>query len=91
MQYFDKNGKEIKAGMKILMEDGKVELVYDTEDAYGNPNLGINASNEDFLRAHPNWVTTMLKKCSLNWLKEWLFKKVFPNNSKRIIKSSGLA
>lgn len=23
MQYFDKNGKEIKAGMKILMEDGK--------------------------------------------------------------------
>ena len=55
MQYFDKNGKEIKAGMKILMEDGKVELVYDTEDAYGNPNLGINASNEDFLRAHPNW------------------------------------
>ena len=55
MQYFDKNGKEIKAGMKILMEDGSVELVYDTEDAYGNPNLGINASNEDFLRAHPNW------------------------------------
>ena len=37
MQYFDKNGQEIKAGMKILMEDGKVELVYDTEDAYGNP------------------------------------------------------
>ena len=35
MQYFDKNGKEIKAGMKILMEDGSVELVYDTEDAYG--------------------------------------------------------
>ena len=34
MQYFDKNGKEIKAGMKILMEDGSVELVYDTEDAY---------------------------------------------------------
>ena len=55
MQYFDKNGKEIKAGMKILMEDGSVELVYDTEDAYGNPILGINASNEDFLRAHPNW------------------------------------
>ena len=32
MQYFDKNGKEIKAGMKILMEDGSIEMVYDTED-----------------------------------------------------------
>ena len=28
MQYFDKNGKEIKAGMKILMEDGSIEMVY---------------------------------------------------------------
>ena len=37
MQYFDKNGKEIKAGMKILMEDGSIEMVYDTEDQYGNP------------------------------------------------------
>lgn len=36
MQYFDKNGKEIKAGMKILMEDGSIEMVYDTEDQYGN-------------------------------------------------------
>ena len=34
MQYFDKNGKEIKAGMKILMEDGSIEMVYDTEDQY---------------------------------------------------------
>ena len=55
MQYFDKNGKEIKAGMKILMSDGIVEMVYDTEDAYGNPNLGINASSEAFLEQHPNW------------------------------------
>lgn len=55
MQYFDKNGKEIKAGMKILMSDGSVEMVYDTVDAYGNPNLGINASNEAFLELHPNW------------------------------------
>lgn len=55
MQYFDKNGKEIKAGMKILMSDGSVEMVYDTVDAYGNPNLGIKASNETFLELHPNW------------------------------------
>ena len=25
VQYFDKNGKEIKAGMKILMDDGSIE------------------------------------------------------------------
>ena len=31
MQYFDKNGKEIKAGMKILMDDGSIEMVYDTD------------------------------------------------------------
>ena len=55
MQYFDKNGKEIKAGMKILMDDGSVELVYATEDSFGNPNLGINATNEAFLREHTNW------------------------------------
>ena len=55
MQYFDKNGKEIKAGMKIIKEDGSLELVYDTTDAYKNPDLGINASNEAFLEAHPNW------------------------------------
>lgn len=55
MQYFDKNGKEIKAGMRILMDDGSIEMVYDTDDQYGNPSLGINASNEEFLKLHPNW------------------------------------
>ena len=55
MQYFDKNGKEIKAGIKNLMEDGNIEMVYDTEDQYGNSNLGINASNEAFLKLHPSW------------------------------------
>lgn len=49
MQYFDKNGKEIKAGIKILMEDGSIEMVYDTEYQYVNPNLGINASNASVL------------------------------------------
>ena len=53
MQYFDKNGVEIKAGMTIRMEDGSLELVYDTTDSYGNPDLGINASNEEYLERHP--------------------------------------
>ena len=54
MKYFDKNGVEIKAGMTLLMNDGTTELVYDTTDSNGNPDLGINASNEDFLRNHPD-------------------------------------
>ncbi len=53
MQYFDKNGVEIKAGMTLRMADGSEELVYDTTDAYGNPDIGINASNEEYLERHP--------------------------------------
>lgn len=53
MQYFDKNGAEIKAGMTIRMEDGSLELVYDTTDSYGNPDLGINASGEEYLERNP--------------------------------------
>jgi len=54
MKYLDKNGVAIKAGMTLLMSDGTTELVYDTTDSDGNPDLGISASNEDFLRNHPN-------------------------------------
>jgi len=50
MKYTDKNGNEIKAGMKILMDDGSIEEVFATMDQYGNPDLGINASNEDYMR-----------------------------------------
>lgn len=53
MNYHDKNGVEIKGGMTILMDDGSTEPVYDTADVYGNPDLGINASNEDYLRNNP--------------------------------------
>ena len=53
MQYFDKNGVEIKSGMTLRMADGSEELVYDTTNAYGNPDLGINASNEEYLERHP--------------------------------------
>ena len=54
MMYVDRNGVEIKAGMTLLMSNGTTELVYDTTDSNGNPDLGINASNEDFLRNHPD-------------------------------------
>ena len=54
MKYFDKNGVEIRVGMTLLMSNGTTELVYDTTDSNGNPDLGINASYEDFLCNHPD-------------------------------------
>lgn len=54
MKYCDKNGAKIKARMTLLRGDGTTELVCDTTDSDGKPDLGINASNEDFLRKHPN-------------------------------------
>lgn len=54
MKYFDKNGIEIKAGMTLLMIDGTTELVYDTTDGDGKADIGISASNEDYLRNHPD-------------------------------------
>jgi hypothetical protein len=52
MAYFDKNGTEIKAGMFLRLEGGLVEKIYDTVDAFGNPDLGINASNDAYLKRH---------------------------------------
>ena len=52
--YLDKNNVEIKAGMIIHMGDGSIETVYATNDANGNPDLGINASNEAYLTRHPD-------------------------------------
>ncbi len=53
MRYYDCDGQEILAGMHIRMEDGSVEEVFATTDAYGNEDLGINASNEAYLELHP--------------------------------------
>lgn len=65
-RYLDKNGNEIKAGMRLLMEDGSIELVYDTVDGYGNPDLGVNASNEAFLENHPEWAREYYSLSSFN-------------------------
>lgn len=53
MRYFDRNGDEIQVGMHIRMEDGSIERVYATIDVSGKEDLGINASNEDYLKFHP--------------------------------------
>lgn len=54
-RYFDMNGKEIHPGMSILMKNGTVERVYETSDEFGHPDLGISATNDAFLRKHPDW------------------------------------
>lgn len=51
MEYYDKNGKEIKAGMVIKHDSGDVEKVYPNWDG---DDLGVNATNEQFFENHPN-------------------------------------
>ena len=54
MQYFDKHGIEIKAGMYVTLGEGcEPDLVHNTVDACGNPDLGVNASNEAYLERTP--------------------------------------
>ena len=53
--YYDRNGNQIKEGMRIVFKDGKIEQVYATSDAQGRQDLGISATNEAFLQHHPNW------------------------------------
>lgn len=52
MPYFDMHGTEIKAGMFLRLEGGSVEKIYDTVDTYGNPDLGVNASNNAYLQRY---------------------------------------
>ncbi len=53
MDYTDRNGNTVKAGMLLRFEDGSIERVYETAGSSGETDLGINASNESYLRAHP--------------------------------------
>ena len=52
MIYKDKNGTEIKEGMTITFEDGAIELVYACVTHEEEPDLGINASNEQYMQNH---------------------------------------
>lgn len=47
-KYYDKHGKEIKAGMTLRHDDGDIELVYQAKD-----DLGFNASNENWAGFDP--------------------------------------
>lgn len=48
-EYYDMNKDRIYAGDTISISGGDPELVYDC----GEDNLGVNASNENYLKAHP--------------------------------------
>jgi hypothetical protein len=48
-RYFDKHGKQIKAGMKIKHDNGDIDLVYLAKGG----DLGLNASNENFAGFDP--------------------------------------
>ena len=54
-RYFDRNGNEIKPGMQLGFANGRTEQVYETTDQDGRPDLGISATNEAFLKNHPDW------------------------------------
>lgn len=51
-KYFDSNGTEIQADMYLRFPGGVVEKIYATMDAEGNPDLGINATNDAYMRLH---------------------------------------
>ncbi len=51
-KYYDANGNRIREGMTIQFPSGTTELVYATVDSEGNPDLGINASNEAYMKRH---------------------------------------
>lgn len=51
-KYFDSKGTEIQADMHLRFPSGTVERIYATQDAEGNPDLGINASNDAYMRRH---------------------------------------
>lgn len=53
--YVDKYNRPIHEGDIIKIGDDDPEMVYSCFDQYGQPDLGVNASNEAYLEAHP-WV-----------------------------------
>ena len=81
-KWFDCNGVELTDGDVIRhIYSDEEELVYEchpVDDPEGL-SLGINASNEDFLRLHPNWVREIYPFSNFphkvvngqRWLKEY--------------------
>lgn len=69
MTYLDSKGYEIEAGMVLVHEDGEEQEVF----ACGDDDLGFNASNPDFLRAHPEATRQYYPLYQFN-TREWKIK-----------------
>lgn len=54
VRYFDKHGKEILAGMKVSIAGEPPEEVFHCTSQDGDEHLGIQATNPDYLRFHPD-------------------------------------
>jgi hypothetical protein len=68
MEYFDKNGEEIKTGMRIKHDGGDIEMVYQNSD---ENDLGIDASNKNFIGGSDRKIYPLYQ---FN-LKEWIIIK----------------
>lgn len=53
MEYYDRTGREIRAGMILRSSSGQVKEVFECQDQSGNLDLGIIATNLEFLKNHP--------------------------------------
>lgn len=56
-RYYDKNGTLVKPGDRLFFdEDGSTEEVLLCENSYSDKEyeLGINATNPDYLKHHPD-------------------------------------
>lgn len=65
-KYYDKNGKEIKAGMTLKHDDGDIDKVFQADSG----DLGFNASNEDWVGYIEGWNQKLYPLYQFN-LKEW--------------------
>ena len=54
--YVDKHNKPISMDDMISVGGGEPEKVYFITDQFGREDLGINASNEGYLKYHPDAV-----------------------------------
>ena len=54
--YVDKHGNPINMDDMISVSGGEPEKVYLITDQFGKDDLGINASNEEYLKNHPDAV-----------------------------------
>jgi hypothetical protein len=69
--YKDKHGKEIKAGMTIRHDCGCTDKVYlYAKSFYGETDLGVNATNPNYKKHHPNCEQEYYSLKNYN-LKEW--------------------